>query len=520
MEDTRRILIAFLMVFVILFAWTLVSGRKQQQQKSLAQQQQQPVTTPIQPVQPVPIPAPTAPPSAAVPSAPKAPERFDTLENSKLRIVLSSYGGTITSAWLKDYRIDLIPAGTHSAGLALPTGRDYLDLSDRAMEVQRNGPALEYSDSTAGLKITRTYQLSDGYTLDTRTIVNGQNSGYFLLFRNGSALTEPNKAEDANHVILLAQNKTLGKYGAKQVKNELQLNNHYRWVGMRSMYFLTAVIPQGTTLDTVIAGNLPDRRIGWLAGVKGPRTADGFEIYFGPLDYNLLHCCGLQAAFDFGRFLVIDLTWIGLPILKLLQWLFALLKNFGLAIVIFAVVVKGIFYPLSRMQQKQMKAMSMLQPKLDELKKRYKNDSEGLNRETMQLYKLYKVNPLSGCLPLLIQMPIFFALYQVLRFAVDMRQAPFVFWIRDLSLKDPYYVLPILMGVFSILQSLLTSAGQQNKMLMFMMPIFITVIFLNFPSGLQLYWLIFNILSIIESLIVQGGLKWRKKPRSPQPTAA
>jgi len=165
-----------------------------------------------------------------------------------------------------------------------------------------------------------------------------------------------------------------------------------------------------------------------------------------------------------------------------------------------------------------MKSMQLLQPKLSELKKRYKTDQEGLNRETMQLYKLYKVNPLAGCLPLLIQMPIFFAMYQVLRVSVDQRHAPFIFWIRDLSLKDPYFVLPILMGVFSIAQSLLTSVGQQNKLLMFMMPVFITIIFLNFPSGLQLYWLVFNILSIIESMIVQGGTKWQTIFRRAQTT--
>jgi YidC/Oxa1 family membrane protein insertase len=302
------------------------------------------------------------------------------------------------------------------------------------------------------------------------------------------------------------------------VKAEWQTGEKASWAGMKSMYFLTALIPDQSRLDTVAAATLVDRRLGWIAGVKGARTQDRYALYFGPLEYNLLCRCGLNEAFDFGKFLGIGLKWIGLPILRFLQLIFGLIRNFGFAIIIFAIVMKAVFFPLSRIQNKQMKSMQLLQPKLDELKKRYKSDQEGLNRETMQLYKLYKVNPLAGCLPLLIQMPIFFAMYQVLRTSVELRHAPFIFWIRDLSLKDPYFVLPILMGVFSIAQSLLTSAGQQNKLLMFMMPVFITIIFLNFPSGLQLYWLVFNILSIIESIIVQGGIKWQTIFRRAQTT--
>jgi len=132
----------------------------------------------------------------------------------------------------------------------------------------------------------------------------------------------------------------------------------------------------------------------------------------------------------------------------------------------------------------------------------------------MQLYKLYKINPLSGCLPLIIQLPIFWALYSVLRSTIDLRRANFVFWLRDLSLKDPFYILPILMGVSFLVQNLLTSADKRNMALSVFMPIFLTVIFLNFPSGLQLYWFIYNILSIVESLIArQGGRLWPK----PQP---
>jgi YidC/Oxa1 family membrane protein insertase len=518
MEDTRRILVAFLLVFVVLFLWTTLTARKRAATQPPVQTQPESAPQPTNQAQP-PVPVPTPKPSR--------PELFDTLENRRLRIVFSSYGGTIVSVWLKDYRVELVPAESHLGGIGLLAGRDYLDLSDRDMSVCRMGSSLEYTlipkdhplttEPAGEVQVVRRYQLDDGYLLHTGIRLNGANTGYLLLFRNGMALTEPNKNEDLTHVTLLAHNQKLLRLGARQIKNELQLSGRYAWAGMKTLYFLTAVRPRQTALDTVVAGSLPDRRIGWVTGVKGNRTEDQFEIYLGPLEYNLLKHYQLHAAFDFGHFLGISLKWIGLPILKFLQWIYAVLRNFGMAIVIFAVIMKAIFFPLSRMQNRQMKSMAMLQPKLDELKKRYKDDPQGLNRETMQLYRLYKVNPLSGCLPLLIQMPIFFAMYQVLRISVDLRHAPFFFWVKDLSVKDPYYVLPVLMGVFSIAQSFLTSAGQQNKALMFMMPIFITVIFLNFPSGLQLYWLIFNVLSIIESLIVQGGMKWQKKTRPAQP---
>jgi len=136
----------------------------------------------------------------------------------------------------------------------------------------------------------------------------------------------------------------------------------------------------------------------------------------------------------------------------------------------------------------------------------------------MQLYKIHKINPFSGCLPLIIQLPIFWALYSVLRSTFDLRQANFMFWLKDLSLKDPYYILPILMGVSFLAQSLLTSADKRNMALQVFMPIFMTVIFLNFPSGLQLYWFIYNILSILESMIVlKGGLPWRKTQPATSP---
>jgi YidC/Oxa1 family membrane protein insertase len=147
-----------------------------------------------------------------------------------------------------------------------------------------------------------------------------------------------------------------------------------------------------------------------------------------------------------------------------------------------------------------MKKMQEIQPKLTELREKYKKDPQKLQKETMEIYKKYKVNPLGGCLPMLLQIPVFFALYKVLMIAIELRGAPFMLWITDLSTKDPYYILPIVMGITMVIQQKMTPTSldpKQNKIMM-LMPVIFTFMFLNFASGLVLYWLVNNVLSIIQ----------------------
>jgi YidC/Oxa1 family membrane protein insertase len=199
--------------------------------------------------------------------------------------------------------------------------------------------------------------------------------------------------------------------------------------------------------------------------------------------------------------------------------------------------MKAVFYPLTRTQTKQMRQMQLLGPKLNELKVKYKNDPQKLNSETMQLYKLYKINPASGCLPLLVQMPVFWALYAVLSNSIEMRGAPLGLWLHDLSEPDALFghlpaglpmvggaaigLVPLLMGASSIVQTLITSTDRKNLAMTIIMPVFITLIFLNMPSGLQLYWFLYNVLSIGESVIaMKGGLPWSKTKNRRQASLA
>ena len=202
---------------------------------------------------------------------------------------------------------------------------------------------------------------------------------------------------------------------------------------------------------------------------------------------------GLENSIDYGW-----VKWLALPLLITLKYLNQFVHNYGIAIIIITTLIKIIFWPLGNKSYKSMKEMQSLQPKISELREKFKNDKTKLNQEVMQLYKKYKVNPMSGCLPMVIQIPVFFGLYKALLYSIELRHAPFAFWIQDLSAKDPYYITPIIMGATMLWQQKLSPqvGDPMQAKLMLLMPIVFTFLFLNFPSGLVIYWLFNNILSI------------------------
>jgi YidC/Oxa1 family membrane protein insertase len=178
--------------------------------------------------------------------------------------------------------------------------------------------------------------------------------------------------------------------------------------------------------------------------------------------------------------------------------------NFGLAIIVLTIVIKILFFPLTHTSYKSMKDMQKVQPLMLKLKKKYKDDKEKLNKEIMALYRSHKVNPLGGCLPMILQIPVFFALYKALLGSIELRHAPFIFWINDLSAKDPYYITPIIMGASMFIQQKMTpTVGDPTQAkIMLLMPIVFTIMFLNFPSGLVIYWLVNNVLSIGQQFYI------------------
>jgi YidC/Oxa1 family membrane protein insertase len=228
----------------------------------------------------------------------------------------------------------------------------------------------------------------------------------------------------------------------------------------------------------------------------------------GPKAYDVLKAQGhdLVRVVDFGMF-----GFLGRPLLVTLKFFHRLLGNWGLAIIAVTVLLKLLLAPLTHQSYQSMRKMTELQPKIRALQERYKNDRTRLSQETMALYKAHKVNPLGGCLPTFIQIPVFFAFYYTLINTVELRHAPFFWWIHDLSAKDPYLITPLLMGVSMIALQLLTP-NQQNtnptqQRMMLLMPIVFTFIFLSLPSGLVLYYLFSNILSIAHLLFFR---QWQK----------
>jgi YidC/Oxa1 family membrane protein insertase len=275
------------------------------------------------------------------------------------------------------------------------------------------------------------------------------------------------------------------------------------WAAFESKYFIAALIPRQPSLTSLVL--VKDTTSNLISvSLEGPNnivptgqsSVFSYSLYLGPKEYQTLKAegVGLENAIDFGSWI----KWLAMPLLIALNFLYKFVHNYGIAIIILTIVIKIIFWPLGNKSYKSMKDMKNLQPLMNELKTKYKDDKQRLNQEVMQLYKTHKVNPLGGCLPMILQIPVFFGLYKALLYSIELRHQPFVWWIQDLSEKDPYYITPIIMGATMFWQQKMTPAvgdPMQQKM-MLIMPVIFTFMFLNFPSGLVIYWLFNNILSI------------------------
>jgi YidC/Oxa1 family membrane protein insertase len=286
---------------------------------------------------------------------------------------------------------------------------------------------------------------------------------------------------------------------------EKRFTEHVQWGGFQDQYFLAAFIPQKSEGTELILKKVSDTAAEMqMAGPKaslspGTQFSQSYLLFLGPKDYDLLKDFGhnLDKALDFGWFDI-----VAKPMLWALKFFYQYVGNYGLAIIILTVIIKIIFWYPSQLSMKSMKEMKKLQPEMAKLREKYKDDKEKMNKELMELYRRYKVNPMSGCLPMAIQIPVFFALYKVLLYSIQLRHAPFYWWIHDLSAADPYYISPILMGGSMFVQQWLTptTGDPTQAKMMLIMPIVFTFMFLSFPTGLVIYWFFSNLLSIGQQL--------------------
>lgn len=311
-------------------------------------------------------------------------------------------------------------------------------------------------------------------------------------------------------------------------------NGRIDWLAVRNKYFAAIMIPSDPTSveGAYVEGQrfpAKDQGIKELYNIRLVVPFKGLDIekkslnlYIGPVDYNTLKEIGpnLTALVDFGTFF--GLKFVVRPIaeyllLPLFKFLNSFIPNYGFVIIVFSLIIKIIVYPLTRKSFQSMKKMQLLQPKITELREKFKDDAQKMNQETMKLYQTYGVNPAGGCLPILLQMPIFIALWGLLQAAIELRQQPFILWIQDLSVPDVIYDLgfklplfgvqeisglALLMGVTTFFQQKMSIKDPKQQALIYMMPIMLTILFMTFPSGLNLYYFMFNVFSIAQQYYI------------------
>lgn len=292
--------------------------------------------------------------------------------------------------------------------------------------------------------------------------------------------------------------------------SQLKLNFQGGWIAMLQHYFLSAWIPpqDGTNLAYSIA-NTSRQPATYTIGLRsanvlvspGNSTEFTSQLFIGPKLVKRLEeiTPGLELTVDYGV-----LTFLSKPLYWLLSFYHSYVGNWGLAIILLTLTIKAVFYKLSETSYRSMAKMRKVGPRLKTLKERYGSDKKRMNQAMMELYKTEKINPMGGCLPILVQIPVFIALYWALLETVDLRQAPFIFWIKDLSVMDPFYVLPVIMGISMLIQQKLnpTPPDPIQAKVMMALPFIFTFFFAFFPSGLVLYWVINNILSIAQQWVI------------------
>ena len=359
---------------------------------------------------------------------------------------------------------------------------------------------------------------------------------YTIKWENGLPATEENMSEDFEYfrayTYLGGEVENLDVSDGENEK--MEKSGRVDWSALRSKYFLAAIVPHETeNLSTTLAGigyekddmlmKVYDVSLGVnFPNIRSTSNVDSFTLYLGPLAINELEPYGVNLedlvmnSSGYESFFRPISRWIVLPAFNFLH---GFIPNYGWVIVVFSVLVKILLHPLTKKSYQSMGGMQTLQPKMTELREKYKNEPQRLNKEMMKLYKEEGINPLGGCLPMLLQMPLLFALFIVFRSTIQLRGEPFIGWITDLSrpdslpmgfelpfIGDTIHVLPFLMGITMIWQSKMTMTDPKQKPMMMIMPVFMTFIFYSFPSGLNLYYSIFNVLSMAQTRMI------KKKP--------
>jgi YidC/Oxa1 family membrane protein insertase len=457
------------------------------------------------------------------------------IETPLYRATLSNRGASLVSFELKEYRdaegrmVDLVPPGDPALGVLVRFGANAIDTGDWIFEPSLTGTVtLREGEGTRtvrfdgeradGLALTTVYTFrSDSYLFDMSTRLSGvpgSAGGREIALGWPGVLPTEEKEDDRGLATVIYSEEDLERLHLGNFRKEAErtIVGNVSWVTSQSRYFIAALLTDGSPFERVEAFSDQERRtVGFRAvrPVEAGSDAVELRVYAGPQDYIRINSLGLEL----GR--AVDLGWsitrpLSVLMLRALVWAHGVVPNYGLVIIIFSILTKLLFYRLTHKSFTEMKRMQELQPKLEELKKSHGDDREKLAKEQMELYKKEGVNPLGGCLPMLLQMPVFIALFQVLRTTIELRGAPFALWITDLSQPDTIatiagfsiHILPLLMGVGMLVQQRFSSTDPSQAMVGRLMPILFTVLFYNFASGLVLYWLVNTALSVAQQYYI------------------
>ena len=540
MESQRNLLIiALLFVSFLLYqAWIDDKNPQPDLQEQTAEVTQQTTAVPSTSNLSADVPASTDTNTAGEVPTQAAKSKSVTLENDQLRLAISLVGGDVISADLLEHDdqlnsetpfrlLDSSNEFTYIAQSGLigqgpdanRKGRPYYTvennqavLADGETEVST---ALRFVDDKGNV-FTKTFTLKRGEYVVNVAYKIENNTGEPLNVQLYGQLKE-SMAESESSLMMpvyrggafSTSDTRYSKYSFDDMEDAaLKETTTGGWVAMLQHYFVSAWIPSATD-DNVLYSNIIQNRdaaIGFKAPVK---TIDAnsvgelkAKLWVGPKlqDKMAETADNLDLTVDYGW-----LWFIAQPLFKLLLFFQSVVGNWGVAIILITFTVKGALYPLTKAQYTSMAKMRLLQPKIQALRERYGEDRQKVSKAMMELYKKEKVNPLGGCFPILLQMPIFIALYWSLMESVELRHAPFMLWIQDLSVKDPYFILPILMGIsmfFIQKMSPTTAQDPMQQKVMKYMPIIFTAFFVMFPAGLVLYWLMSNIVTLVQQTLI------------------
>ncbi len=530
----KRTLLAIVLSILVLVVFSYLSPRRPVQKQAEPQRLGEELKTEKEehklptyaerPVAPVEIPA---------------GEREILVETDVYSAVLTTRGGAIRKWDLKEYTdidknpISLVPHEVAILPLSIvPEGKstDFpgkinfsVDKDSIKFGNYSNSDTLTffYTDSS-GISIKKTFTFyKDSYKVDLTTEVKGVES-YKVVLGSEFGISDkegawvhigPALLKDTDKIDIDEDNLEglgfLKRFTGTKSKTKVEYQGNIFWIAQEDKYFASALASVTRDNDVVIwrwEKDSDDKTHGVEIAYEVRGEKGEFLLYAGPKRYEILETfgIGLEHIIDFGFFSI-----IARPFFWLLKFFYKILGNYGWAIVLLTVVVRIPFIPLLSKGQKSMKRLQALQPHMASIKEKYKKDPQKMQKEMMELYKKHKVNPVGGCLPMLIQLPVFLALYKILLIAIELKGAPFIWWIKDLSAKDPYYIFPILMGLSMVIQQKMTPSGMDPRQakIMMLMPIFFTFLFLSFPAGLVLYWLVSNVLGIVQQYFVNKKTK-------------